>query len=158
MSIQIVNIYQAAWGAECGPFEPMPGTTAHGLHLMRTSTFRDAGVELGPDDQLGADIIELGAGETFPLHTHPGHHVLLVIMGQGTVTVDGEVHPTAPGDLYMVDGLQEHAVGAVERHILLSVGVPHKMPTALDRMNTVMERTLVASSEGTHLRDAPTQE
>lgn len=150
---QIANIYQAAWGRGHGEFQDMPGTPAKALHVLASSTFETAGVELGPDDYLGADIIALDAGESFPLHTHPGHHVLLVIMGQGTVTVEGRTHRTSAGDLYVVDGRQAHAVGARERHILLSIGVPHKMPGALDRMDALLERTMVAGSEGTHLRD-----
>ena len=149
--IKIVNIYDAGWRTR--DFQPMAGTPAQAIHLGRTSTFSEAGVEVQGDDCMGADLIQLEAGETFPLHTHPGHHMLLVIMGQGTVSADDVVYPTRAGDLYMVDGNQPHAVGAVERHLLLSIGAPHKMPSALDRMDVLMEKSLVGLSEGALLRD-----
>ena len=154
MAFQIKNIYDEGWRTR--DFQPMAGTLAQAIHLGRTSTFSEVDVEIQGDDCMGADLIQLEAGESFPLHTHPGHHVLLVIMGQGTVTVYVDkdvVHPTRAGDLYMLDGNQPHAVGAVERHLLLSIGVPHKMPSALDRMSVFMEKSLVGLSKGMHLRD-----
>ena len=151
MAFQIKNIYYEGWRTR--DFQPMPGSPAQAIHLGQTSTFSEVNVEVRGDDCMGADLIQLEAGESFPLHTHPGHHVLLVIMGQGTVYVNDVVHHTRAGDIYMVDGNQPHAVAAVERHLLLSIGIPHKMPAAFDRMDVLMEKSLVGLSEGVHLQD-----
>lgn len=75
---------------------------------------------------LGADLIHVPAGEGFAPHTHPGDHLLFVVGGRGTITAAGEIVETAPGLVYMVDGAQTHAVGAITDHVLLSVGVAHQ--------------------------------
>jgi quercetin dioxygenase-like cupin family protein len=69
---------------------------------------------------------------------HPGDHLLLVVKGAGTVTFGGVVYPTRPGDLYMVDALTEHAVGAgSDGHWLLSFGAPHVPVDSPERMRVV---------------------
>lgn len=75
---------------------------------------------------LGADLIHVPAGEGFAPHTHPGDHLLFVVGGRGTITAAGEILETTPGLVYMVDGAQPHAVGAITDHVLLSVGVAHQ--------------------------------
>lgn len=75
---------------------------------------------------LGADLIHVPAGEGFAPHTHPGDHLLFVLGGRGTITAAGEILETTPGQVYMVDGAQPHAVGAISDHVLLSVGVAHQ--------------------------------
>jgi len=99
------------------------------------------GKGLVTNGNLGADMIRVEAGHSFPMHTHPGDHLLIVVRGRGTVTIGGVVHPTAPGDVYMVPGLVEHSVGAVEEHFILSIGSPHKALDAHDRMAVVPEHT-----------------
>ena len=88
--------------------------------------------------RMGADLIELEGGRSFPVHTHRGAHILYVLDGAGTVTIGGKTWPTGPGDLYFVPANVEHAVGAIERHRLISIGLPH---FALDdpRRMTVMD-------------------
>lgn len=81
---------------------------------------------------LGADLIHVPAGEGFAPHTHQGDHMLFVVGGRGTITANGEILETRTGQVYMVDGLQPHAVGAISDHVLLSVGIAHK---ALDSEN-----------------------
>jgi quercetin dioxygenase-like cupin family protein len=104
----------------------MLGTTATGHGLVTNGN-------------LGADLIRLEAGEAFPMHTHPGDHLLYVLRGRGTITVDGVTYEVQPGELYMVDGLAEHSVGAVDEHWLMSIGSPHKALDATDRMKIVDE-------------------
>lgn len=112
---------------------------------------------------LGADIIRLGAGEGFVPHTHPGDHLLIVIGGHGTITYDGRIYPTAPGEIYMVEGGVPHAVGAVTDHVILAVGAaPHRPVGSADRMTPVEYETIkidkleclicgVSVSDGGHL-------
>jgi mannose-6-phosphate isomerase-like protein (cupin superfamily) len=90
-------------------------------------------------DHMGLDLIEMEPGTSFPCHTHPGAHILFVLEGEGTVTIRGDVHRTCPGDCYYIDAEEEHAVGAVGRHRLLSIGFPHKQIDDPARMRVVEE-------------------
>lgn len=84
------------------------------------------GLPLLANGHLGADLLYVLPNQSFPLHTHPADHLLLVVAGSGTVTVGSQIYPTRPGDLYMVEGEQIHAVGAgPEGQYLLSFGAPH---------------------------------
>ncbi len=95
------------------------------------------GQALASNGQLGIDLIRVEAGRGFQPHTHPGDHVLIVVGGDGTITYDGVVYPTSPGDLYMIDGNVPHAVGARTDHVILAVGSPHRPIDAPDRMTPV---------------------
>jgi quercetin dioxygenase-like cupin family protein len=93
---------------------------------------------------LGADLIRLEAGDGFTPHTHPGDHLLVIMAGNGTVTIGGKIHPTEAGDIYLVPGMEPHAVGAISEHVILAVGAPHMPVDSEDRM-TPVEYTSVAS-------------
>ncbi|WP_406205545.1 cupin domain-containing protein [Kitasatospora sp. NBC_01560] len=82
---------------------------------------------------LGADVIQVPGGEGFAPHTHPGDHLLFVIGGHGTITAAGEIRETRPGQVYMVNGLVPHAVGAITDHVLLSVGTSHRALDSAER-------------------------
>lgn len=119
---KVLNIFEAVRQSEGNLPVQIPGVAAQGLPLFSNG-------------HLGVDMIRLEANQAFPLHTHPGHHLLLVVAGSGTVTVGGEIYKTQPGDLYMVEGASEHAVGAgPEGHYLLSFGAPHLPLEHPDRM------------------------
>jgi len=116
-------------------------SVARGRELFCSASFDKLQEPLTPTSHLGVDMLRLGPGESFPMHTHPGHHCLPVVRGRGTVTFDGVVHPTKIGDLYLVDGEVPHAVGAAAReaHYILSFGAPHKHVDDPDRMTVVPE-------------------
>ena len=113
---------------------PMHGAAATGLGLVSNGT-------------IGADVIRLPAGAGFPPHTHPGHHVLAVLAGHGTITYNGRVHPTEAGEIYLVEGAVSHAVGAITDHVILAVGAPH-MPVDSDARMAVVEYGEVLSRIG----------
>ena len=113
---------------------PMHGADASGLGLVTNGT-------------IGADVIRLPAGAGFPPHTHPGHHVLAVLAGEGTITYNGRVHKTAAGQIYLVEGSVSHAVGAITDHVILAVGAPH-MPVESDARMAVVEYGEVLSQLG----------
>ncbi|GAA4085303.1 cupin domain-containing protein [Actinomadura miaoliensis] len=95
---------------------PVHGADATGLAL-----------HLSGDGHLGADMLRVPPHTSFPIHVHPGHHLLLCLEGEGTITVDQVTHRIRPGDLYMVDGQVPHAVGAGDtEHVLVAIGAPHK--------------------------------
>ena len=97
---------------------------------------------------MGIDLIEMDPGTSFPLHTHSGAHVLYVLDGVGTVTIDGVVHPTKPGDCYFIQADEPHAVGAVERHRLLSIGLPHRTVDDPQRMHVVHHHAEAVGADG----------
>jgi quercetin dioxygenase-like cupin family protein len=93
------------------------------------------GVALHTNGHLGADLLHVKAGDRFPVHTHPGDHLLLCVAGKGTISVGEITYQVGPGDIYMVDGLVPHAVGAGdEDHLLVAIGSPHKPVASPGRM------------------------
>jgi quercetin dioxygenase-like cupin family protein len=93
---------------------------------------------------LGADLLHIPAGEGFAPHIHPGDHLLFVVAGQGTITVEGEITPTHPGQAYMVEGAVPHAVGAISDHVILAIGAPHKPLDSPARQDLVEYAALLA--------------
>jgi quercetin dioxygenase-like cupin family protein len=108
------------------------------------------GQALVTNGQLGCDLIRLGAGQGFVPHTHPGDHLLIVLGGQGTVTLGGNIHPTEAGQVYLVPGAVPHAVGAITEHVILAVGSPHKAVDDESRMQPVAYQAVLAHSERLH--------
>jgi quercetin dioxygenase-like cupin family protein len=93
---------------------------------------------------MGLDVIRLPAGAGFRPHTHPGHHILIVVAGTGTITYDGRVYETEAGQTYLVEGGVPHAVGAITDHVILAVGSPHRPVDADDRMEAVAYEEVIA--------------
>jgi quercetin dioxygenase-like cupin family protein len=94
---------------------------------------------------LGADVIRCAAGGGFAPHTHIGDHLLFVVAGEGTITYDGRVYPTFPGQVYFVEGAVPHAVGAITDHVLLSIGTPHRAVDADDRQTLREYESILAN-------------
>jgi quercetin dioxygenase-like cupin family protein len=118
---KIINLSDAILALE------LDGVPVHGAPAT--------GLPLHSNGHLGADILHVPAGKQFPVHTHPGDHLLYCLRGTGTISVDGQTYPIRPGDLYMVDGLVPHAVGAgPEEHVLVAIGAPHKPVDSPERM------------------------
>jgi quercetin dioxygenase-like cupin family protein len=102
------------------------------------------GQSVASNGELGADVIRLSAGAGFAPHTHPGHHILVVIGGIGTITYAGRVYRTEAGQAYLIEGAVPHAVGAITDHVILAVGAPHKAVAATDRMALVPYEEVIA--------------
>lgn len=95
------------------------------------------GLPLHTNGHLGADMLHVHAGDQFPVHTHPGDHLLYCLAGEGTITVDEVTYKIKPGDFYMVNGMTPHAVGAITDHVLVAIGSPHKAVDSPERMEWV---------------------
>lgn len=98
------------------------------------------GIPLLTNGHLGADMLYVPPGESFPLHVHTGHHFLYCVKGRGSVTFDSVVHDIIPGDLYMIQADIEHAVGAHpdgDGHWLVAFGAPHAHLDSHDRMEVI---------------------
>lgn len=126
MALKIYNIYEAA-GVSPLPV-PVIDSDASGKPMLTNG-------------HLGVDMLYLPPRYSFPLHTHPGDHLLLTVRGSGTATFGGVVYEVSPGDLYMIEGGVPHAVGSgAEGHWLLAIGAPHKSVDAPDRMTILDDR------------------
>lgn len=117
----------------------------HGpLAVPMHGTASASGLELATNGEIGADLIRLPAGEGFVPHTHPGHHVLTVVAGTGTMTYGGRIHETHAGQTLLIEGEVPHAVGAITDHLIVAVGAPHKPIDATDRMMPVPYEEIIA--------------
>jgi quercetin dioxygenase-like cupin family protein len=103
-----------------------------------------SGEEMVTNGMIGADLLRVPAGTGFEPHTHPGHHVLIVVGGIGTITYGGRVYETKAGQTYLIDGEVPHAVGAITDHVILAIGSPHKAIDAEDRMAPVPYEEVLA--------------
>jgi quercetin dioxygenase-like cupin family protein len=99
------------------------------------------GTALFTNDVLGADLLNIPPGARFPLHVHPGHHLLYCVAGAGTFTIGDVTHDVFPGDLFMVEGNVPHAVGSGPRdhHVILAIGSPHTHLGSPNRMTVLLE-------------------
>ena len=111
-------------GMDPGPFRVPKTRAATGRSLVSNG-------------YLGSDILHIPAGEGFAPHTHPGDHLLFVVGGQGSITVNGAITPTRAGQVYLIEGAVSHAVGAITDHVILAVGAPHRSLTSMDRQHLV---------------------
>lgn len=121
------------------PWEPMVDEEGNTLDGIRGKT---GATEIGSDgEEIGADLIEMQPGTAFPLHTHPGDHILYAISGRGTVTIDGEPRLFVAGTTFYIAGSYPHNVGTIpgesEPFTLLALGHPKKHVSARDRMHVV---------------------
>lgn len=121
-------------------WEPMYGEEMQ-LWGIRGKT---GATEIGQDGELiGADLIEMQPGAAFPLHTHPGDHVIYVISGVGSITIDGEARHVETGTTIYVAGHAPHNVAtypdATEPFILLVVGHPKQSVASPDRLKVVQD-------------------
>jgi quercetin dioxygenase-like cupin family protein len=120
----------ARWAEAISDHEFRVSTEAR-PHVMQAA--QATGLGLIGNGHLGADVIRCASGGGFAPHTHIGDHLLFVIAGDGTITYNGRIYPTHPGQVYFVEGAVPHAVGAITDHVLISVGSPHRAVDAEDR-------------------------
>jgi quercetin dioxygenase-like cupin family protein len=95
------------------------------------------GTPLVANSVIGADLIRLPARSGFEPHIHPGHHILSVLAGEGTITYGASVYRTEPGQTFLIAGSVPHAVGSITDHVILAVGSPHLAVDAENRMEPV---------------------
>lgn len=94
------------------------------------------GVPVHTNGHLGVDVLRVEAGDSFPIHTHAGDHLLLCLEGKGTISIGRKTYHVVEGDIYMVAGMIPHAVGAASdsHHVLAAIGAPHRPIDSPNRM------------------------
>jgi quercetin dioxygenase-like cupin family protein len=91
------------------------------------------------DLEVGLDMIEMQPGSFFPVHAHPGNHILLVQSGEGQMEIGGKRYRFEPGDSVLVPAHAPHAVigpdlGAAAPLVVVFFSEPHKHLASVDRM------------------------
>lgn len=111
-------------------------TKEGGFHTPSVAAF---GEKLLSNFKIAVDLVVVPPGAGFPVHAHPGDHLLYCIAGLGTFSLAGEVYEVKPGALSMVEGSVPHAVGNPydQPHVLLAIGSPPRELDAPDRMKVM---------------------
>lgn len=125
------------------PWEEMHDEEGNVLIGIRGKT---GATEVGSDGEvIGADLIEMQPGSAFPLHVHPGDHILYAISGRGTVTIDEKVRHFESGTTIYIAGAYPHNIGTYaedsDPFTLLAIGHPKKEVSAHDRMHAITYAT-----------------
>lgn len=128
----IRNLLEGEWSEMYDDHgHPLPGIRGR----VGVASLTDSGVE------FGIDLIEMDPGSGFPLHKHPGDHILYVIQGPGVVHVDGKDHLVRDGDSIFIAAEYAHGVKTLPAapHVFrfLAIGHPHKHVEAKDRMTVL---------------------
>ena len=63
-------------------------------------------------DALMLNLVELDAGASVPLHSHPHEQVGYVVSGEITMTIAGTDRTLGPGEAYTIPGGAEHGGAA----------------------------------------------
>lgn len=91
--------------------------------------------------EIGLDLIRLQPGASFPMHTHPGDHILVAIEGAFDVSIGGTDWRVEQGRAIYIPADQPHNVKTIpgnSRPIkFLAFGHPHRDVDATDRMHKV---------------------
>lgn len=121
------------------PWEPMFDEFGHRLEGIRG---KSGASEIGSDGQeIGGDLLEMQPGSAFPLHVHPGDHILYAISGRGKVFIDGEDRVFVAGSTIYIAGAYPHNVSTFEDDsepfVILAIGHPQKHVSDHDRMKIV---------------------
>jgi len=91
--------------------------------------------------EMGLDYIVMIPGSQFPLHTHPGSHILYILDGPGIVHIEGVDYQVSTGDSVFVPAVFPHGVKTNPDHLqdfrFLAVGYPHHKVDSATRMTVV---------------------
>jgi quercetin dioxygenase-like cupin family protein len=105
---------------------PMHQSNALGARLLKSGRF-------------GADLIKFPPGGRVGTHTHPGQHILIVVSGDGWVTVCFDDYrgryPLQTGVCYLIPGNVPHAIDAETELAIISVADDHRDVEAKERLD-----------------------
>ena len=76
-------------------------------------------------EQMLFSLVEVDAGATVPLHTHPHEQGGIIVVGELEMGIGGEVRVLKPGDMYIIPGDVEHyAKGQDTKAVALDIFSP----------------------------------
>jgi quercetin dioxygenase-like cupin family protein len=134
---QVLPLQTAVWAnvLDNGTLSIDPGPRA-----IQMANSGGTGLSLVSHAGFGADVIRFAAGRGVQNHTHPGDHILFVLVGRGFLTYAGSKHELYPGLCYFVPGSVDHAIDATENLVMIAVGNLHKPVGSVERMTPVPNR------------------
>jgi len=127
-----------------GTFELEPMYDDLGIQLEGIEGSEGAAGILGDEwgnSEMGLDYIVMKPGTQFPLHTHPGSHILYILDGPGVVHIEGVDYQVVTGDSIFVPAVFPHGVKTNPEHLrdfrFLAVGYPHHKVDSTTRMTVI---------------------
>jgi quercetin dioxygenase-like cupin family protein len=135
-----VTFKKAKWAEQVTLAGKGPALTSRALHTPLPMAKTEGGIfgeALVAHPNLGGDLMFMPGSTGFKPHTHEGHHLIFVVSGECTVTVEAEIHRMLAGEVCLIPGAVAHAVSAVSDTMLLAVGTPHMPVNAEDRLELV---------------------
>ena len=139
--------YIASGNFELGPMYDDLGNQLEGIQGAEGATgeLESMNLILGADgnhrDEMGLDHIVMKPGTQFPLHTHPGSHILYILDGPGIVHIEGVDYEVVTGDSVFVPAVFPHGVKTEPSHMrdfrFLAVGYPHHKVDSTTRMTVI---------------------
>ena len=91
--------------------------------------------------ELGLDEVVMSAGTEFPLHIHPGSHILYILDGPGLVHIEGVDYAVDTGDSIYVPAVFPHGVKTSPTNPadfrFVAIGYPHHKVDSITRMTVV---------------------
>lgn len=108
-----------------------------------------AAITMLSNEEIGVDYIEMEPGHDFPLHTHPGDHLLVFLEGQALVHINGTDWLATAGFSIFIPGEYAHGVKTVPGFAgtlrFIAFGHPHKHIHGTDRMHVLTEAEIAAA-------------
>lgn len=135
-----MTLKRAVWAERISMPDQVQALVARELRsplTMAKTEGKILGEALVAHPELGGDLMFVPGGAGFKPHTHHGHHLIFVISGECTVTLDAEIHRMVAGEVCLIPGEVPHAVTGVSDTMLLAVGTPHMPVDADDRLELV---------------------
>lgn len=124
-----------------------------GIALTDITGVSGSRAEALPGLTIGLDRIIMLPGTAFPLHVHPGAHLLYVLNGKGGLHIDGKDYVLNTGDSIYVPADYPHGVqGPLDDRPLefLAFGAPHHEVDSTTRMVMVRDEEVMAIAGGEH--------
>lgn len=117
------------------PLVEMVGVDAMGAELYRSPQLADGAEH---PVHAGLDVLVVPPNTAFPIHVHPGHHVLYILRGTGTVMYDYVTYESSPGDVIIVPADVIHNVASgPDGQVILAFGAPHHQVHTSERMTVI---------------------
>jgi quercetin dioxygenase-like cupin family protein len=104
---------------------------------MATTKGNISGEGLVSNGEMGGDLMFIPAGRGFHPHTHPGHHLLIIVEGECITTIDAEIHRLVAGQICLIPGDVPHAVSSVSDTTMIAIGSPHYPVDSEERLKLV---------------------
>ena len=113
----------------------------HGNMLDGIVGVKAASGILDDGHEMGLDVVSMENGSEFPLHTHPGYHILYILKGPGIIHYDGTDYVVDSHSSIFVPAADPHGVKTLSDNPdplkFIAIGYPYKHVNSTERMELV---------------------